>query len=95
MKPYVVRAGDYLEKIAHALRFDAADVWNHPKNKTLRETRKPNVLNPGDILYVPEVPPTPLPLNRGGSNTYMSDVPEVELAFTLRLEDGTVLKNEQ
>ena len=94
MKPYVVQPGDYLAKIANALRFVAEDVWKHPKNAALATIRSPNVLNPGDVLYVPDVTPTPLPLKRGQSNTYVSEVPEVELVFTLRLVDGTVLRNE-
>ena len=95
MKPYVVQAGDYLAKIANAMRFVADDVWNHPMNAALATSRSPNVLNPGDILHVPDVAPTPLPLKRGQSNTYVSEVPEVEVVFTLRLDDGTVLKNEE
>jgi hypothetical protein len=94
VKPYIVQAGDYLAKIAHLLRLDPMEVWNKPENKALREMRSPNVLNPGDVLWVPDVAPTPLPLKRGASNTYVSEIPDVEVVFTLRLDDGTVLKGE-
>ncbi len=53
MKPYVIRQGDYLRKLAHALGFDADGVWSHPKNADVKKQRDPNLLHPGDILYVP------------------------------------------
>ena len=38
MKPYVVKQGDYLLKIAHLAGFDADDVWGHAKNADLKKT---------------------------------------------------------
>ena len=35
MKPYVVKQGDYLNKLAHRLCFDAEKVWNDPANAEL------------------------------------------------------------
>jgi hypothetical protein len=54
MYPYVIKQGDYLAKIAHRFGFDAIAVWNDETNATLRTVRpNPNILYPGDVLYVP------------------------------------------
>lgn len=83
MKPYVVKQGDYLEKIAHALGIDADEVWNDPKNAEIKEKRDPNLLHPGDILYVPDCKRQWLPLKAGADNLYISKVPRttIRLAF--------------
>ncbi|APR86241.1 Hypothetical protein A7982_11590 [Minicystis rosea] len=83
MKPYVVKQGDYLEKVAHALGFNADEVWNDPKNAELKKQRDPNLLHPGDILYVPDRKMQWLPLKSGTDNLYIAKVPRttVRLVF--------------
>ncbi|WP_266158037.1 PGRP and LysM peptidoglycan-binding domain-containing protein [Dyella silvatica] len=53
---YIIRQGDYLSKVAR--QFGYADwkiLWNHPSNAKLKSQRKnPNVLYPGDVLFIPE-----------------------------------------
>ena len=39
MRPYVIRQGDYITKLAHQRGFDADAIWNDPKNQSLRERR--------------------------------------------------------
>lgn len=78
MVPYVVRAGDHLDRLAHRYRFDAAKVWNDPKNAKLKEKRGAgNVLAVGDILYIPD--PTEstqwLPVQPGQKNSFVATVP--------------------
>ena len=54
---YKVKQGDHLAKIAreHGL-VDYKTIWDHPQNKQLKDKRKnPNVLAPGDVLFVPEL----------------------------------------
>jgi hypothetical protein len=53
---YVVKQGDYLTKIAQQFGFaDYVGIWEHPDNKALRNERKsPNVLMPGDRLFIPD-----------------------------------------
>ena len=64
---YVIRQGDYLAKLAHRFGFDAGTVWGDPRNSELRSLRgDPNVLHPGDVLWIPEDEDPPLPLSRGG-----------------------------
>lgn len=79
MTPYVVKQGDYLAKIAHAHGFDPDTVWNDPKNAELKETRAPNLLHPGDILYVPAREPQWLPLHQGTNNVYVAKVPQTKV----------------
>lgn len=55
MRPYVVRQGDYLTKLAHRFGFDATEVWNADANSALRRARvNPEILHPGDVLHIPE-----------------------------------------
>jgi hypothetical protein len=92
--PYVIRQGDYLKKLAFTKGFDADEVWGAPENADLKAARPdPDILCPGDILYVPELKPDPLPLNVGGESTYTGDVPTVSVRIIL-VEGGSPLANE-
>jgi N-acetylmuramoyl-L-alanine amidase len=93
MKPYVVRAGDYLSKLAHQLGFDADAVWGDGKNADLKKSRKdPNMLQAGDILFVPDEPRKRLPLQKETENAYVASVPTVTVSVALD-EDGVPLAN--
>ncbi len=53
---HVVQQGEHLAQIAQAHGFSQWEaVWNAPENKALRDERKnPNVLFPGDRLFIPD-----------------------------------------
>lgn len=52
---YEVRPGDCLSSIAYRHGLTWQRIWNHPANAELKRIRgNPNILYPGDRLYVPE-----------------------------------------
>jgi hypothetical protein len=77
MKPYVVQQGDTLASIvAKNGGGDPDKVWNDPSNESLRKVRPdPSILNPGDVLYIPEVKPQWLSVSPGTTNTFTARVP--------------------
>lgn len=86
--PYVVRQGDYLAKIAHALGFHLEEVWNDPRNAELKARRDPNILHPGDLLYVPSPAPPPLAISGGTSNDYAATIPTTTIKLVFNGVDG-------
>ncbi len=94
LRPYVVRQGDYLTKLAFAQGFDVDEVWNHPKNEEVKSLRKDHhILAPGDVLQVPVKKKEGMPIQKGGANPYQAKVPKVEVKLCLRR--GTrLLRNE-
>lgn len=81
MKPFVIRQGDFLHRLAYGLGFDPDVVWNDPRNDELRKARpNPDHLLPGDILYVPDQSqPDAQPLVTGSTNAFTADVPTTTL----------------
>ncbi|MDP9037396.1 MAG: peptidoglycan-binding protein [Myxococcota bacterium] len=81
MRPYVVRPGDHLLKLAERLRFNAAQVWHAPENKELRDSRGDgHILQSGDVLNVPDLqPPKWQAVNVGQVNTFVATVQRVSI----------------
>lgn len=90
MRPYLVRQGDYLARLAHQRGFDAEEVWGHPSNRALRARRpSPEILAPGDILHLPEGPPPEgQTVQLHAENRYRARVPRVTLDIRLRGPNG-------
>lgn len=94
MRPYVVRAGDTLGRIARASGHTPDAIWTHPRNADLKDLREhPEVLLPGDVLHLPDAPPEGLSFQQGGENRYTAEVRTAVVRMTLRRE-GTALANE-
>lgn len=95
MLPYVIRQGDYLSKLAHQFGFDATDVWNHSQNEALRCMREdPEVLAPGDVLFIPRArPPHRLAITNGTTNTFSANVPTTNVSLRLRDPAGNPIAN--
>lgn len=89
MRPYVVRQGDYLVRLAWIHGFDAEEVWKHEKNKELAERRKDhNILAPGDVIYLPVKPKEGLPIQKGATNRYVAKVPRTTMRVRFRDSNG-------
>lgn len=56
MGSYTIKQGDHLAKVAKQFGFRHYEtIWNAGENAKLREQRPdPNVLYPGDVLFIPE-----------------------------------------
>ncbi len=84
MKPYVIKQGDYLTRLAHRLGFVPKEVWDHPKNAELKAARSdPDTLKAGDILFIPDVPKKRNPFTKETTNAYVAKVPKLPVALTL------------
>lgn len=87
---YLVRAGDYLKRVAHSLRLNADDTWNDPKNADLTCNRDPNILHPGDILFISGATTQELPVNNKATNRYVATVPMTTIQLRFKSDKGPV-----
>lgn len=54
-KDHTVREGESIMSLAQKNGLFWETVWNHPKNSSLRESRKdPDVIFPGDVVHIPD-----------------------------------------
>lgn len=94
MKPYVVRAGDHLQALAAQRGCDPAEIWDHEKNRSLRELRGTGqILAPGDVVHLPDPASSRSDVRKGATNTFRGRVPDTTVRVTLRTTSG-VLRNE-
>lgn len=95
MKPYVVKQGDFLAKIAFKMGFDADEVWNDDKNADLKAKRKDgDILLPGDVLYVPDDPRKKNPFTKETANAYKAKLPRAKVKVALTGPGGKPLADE-
>lgn len=95
MRPYVVRQGDYLVKLAFVHGFDAEEVWQDAKNEEIRGRRGDhNILAPGDIVYLPVKAKEGLAIVKGATNKYTAKVPKIDVTLAFKNADGTPLSGE-
>ena len=89
---YTVRQGDYLSKIAHEQGFsDWRTIYDHPDNEQFRELRPdPNVIFPGDELFIPDREPSDFELETGRRHLFRVRRVTNELHVVLRRPDGEV-----
>jgi hypothetical protein len=63
-------------------------IWNHPKNAAIKEKRKnPNVLAPGDQIFVPDPTPGSFACATGRRHTFQ--VKRAKTRLRLQLVDGS------
>lgn len=102
---YVVRAGDCTASIGRQFGLPWKTIWDHPANAELKRLREdPGVLQPGDVVEVPERQRRYEQARTGTSARFVLTLPPVELRlrlqasgvarsgkdYVLELEDGSL-----
>ena len=103
MPMHVVCQGETLTIIALESGIPAKDIWEHDKNTDLRTARPdPDVLAPGDVIFIPEDKRPELSFSPGTANKYKAELPAVQLnmkvaahageAFVIRTPSGKAIE---
>ncbi len=70
-KEYVAKSGDCISSIAFKNGFFWETIWNHGNNSALKDLRKdPNILMPGDKVFIPEKVKKVLDIANEATHTY-------------------------
>jgi len=94
---HIVAQGECLASIA--MRFGFLDyrlIYEHPKNAAFRRTRpNPNLIFPGDRIYIPDRDDTPLTCDTGRSHRFQASNPGVFLRVALKDATGAAYANKR
>ena len=91
-----IEQGDHLAKIAEEHGFyDWHTIWDCPENAQLKQTRDPNLLKPGDQLFIPDKQPKSVSAATGSTHGYTLKGKGTRLCLSLRDVLGQPLKNTQ
>ncbi|MFO0618032.1 MAG: peptidoglycan-binding domain-containing protein [Polyangiaceae bacterium] len=89
--PYIVRQGDYLDGLAYRAGASPKDVWQHAKNKELTKKRDSgDQLAPGDVIYLPDNPKTPIQFSKTSSVQLTADIPRRDITVHFETAEGPV-----
>lgn len=90
---YIVRQGDFLAQIAKDHGFhDAMTIWNAPENARLRQDRRdPNVLTPGDEVFIPDKVDKTSSVASGRRTTFQLGAASTKLRIRVRTIDNEPL----
>ena len=93
---HVVKNGECMTGIALAYGFpDHTKIYDHPDNAELKRRRpNPNVLAPGDVVYVPNREARWVSVAVNGAHRFELARPQKELRLVLRDHAGDALVNE-
>jgi hypothetical protein len=93
MPTYIVKPGDCLTKIAADVGLsDYKDIYEHPANAEYRKLRpNPNVIQPGDRIFIPETTPLTRILATGSRHTISIKRPRATLQVYVKDADGEAL----
>ncbi len=93
---HIVREGEYLDQTACAWGWKSKDLWEHPCNSALRQTRNdPNMLAPGDVVRIPVRKRKPATVSIGAENALVGVLPEICVRVRLLDDDGKPLAGEE
>jgi hypothetical protein len=84
---HVAAQGDCISSIASQYGFGWETVWRADGNDGLRDTRDPNILNPGDVVHLPEQEDGDESGDTDEDHDFEADTEEVLLRLRL-LDDG-------
>jgi N-acetylmuramoyl-L-alanine amidase len=92
---HTVKQGEHLSGIAQNYGFRNYEViWNHPNNADLKKKRvNPNVLYPGDVLYIPDKVQKSHPVPTTAVHVFKVTVPTLKLSVIVRDRAGKPLPN--
>lgn len=91
VRPYIVRQGDYVAKIAFQLGCTEDEIWSHEKNKELKEGgRTKDILAPGDVLYVPAAQAARVGVGITRDNPMTSPARSVEVRVQVSIDGEAV-----
>jgi hypothetical protein len=92
---YVVQPGDYLSKIAHEHGYpDWRTIYDHPQNADFRRRRpNPNLIYPGDQLFLPDKELKTVEVPSGKSTTFVVHGAKEKLELRLVDFQGNPLAN--
>jgi len=87
---HVIRPGECMATVAARYGFaDENAIYGHPDNAELAKLRpNPNMLYPGDVVYVPEREDRSESIATGGAHTFVVRVAEKQLKIAVHDEDG-------
>lgn len=89
MPQHTVALGESVSKIAADNKLaDFREIWNHPSNRQFANTRDPNLLYPGDELFVPEQRQKDLIAATGMTHQFRKKVPKNKIR--LKMLDGNM-----
>jgi hypothetical protein len=95
MPVHYVQQGEYLSRIARRYGLPAERIWAAPENEALRRSRpSPNLLYPGDALFIPELTPRVVTCGVDAKHSFRLRMPGQRLRLVLRDEFGEPLADQ-
>ena len=84
MPEYTVEQGDCIMSIAEDCGFLWETIWNHARNSKLKDLREdPNILFPGDVVFVPDKTPRIEPKPTDQHHKFVKKNPRVQVRLRL------------
>lgn len=90
-----VRAGECMTSIAEKAGLYWETIWQDPANDSLRALREdPNVLQPGDLVTIPDVRPKKIQRGAGARHSFTRRGIPARVEVVLRDSDGSAISDE-
>lgn len=85
MSTHIVTQGEHLSSIAKKYGFPTYKlIWDHPQNAALKKERQnPNVIFPGDKIFIPDARPKQVGRSAGQSHKFVLKTDKLKLRLVL------------